>query len=576
MPCTKTPWYFTTSNINHLVTGLRQWVNKDTSIPPPWNEDTSVYSGTPLFHPHEMRTPLYTVELLYSTPMKWGHLCIQWWNSSIPTPWNEDTSVYSGGTPLFQPHEMRTPLYTVELLYSNPMKWGHLCIQWNSSIPTPWNEDTSVYSGTPLFQPHEMRTPLYTVELLYSTPMKWGHLCIQWNSFIPPPWNEDTSVYSGGTPLFQPHEMRTPLYTVVELLYSNPMKWGHLCIQWNSSIPTPWNEDTSVYSGTPLFHPMKWGHLCIQWNSSIPTPWNEDTSVYSGTPLFQPHEMRTPLYTVELLYSNPMKWGHLCIQWNSSIPTLLKWGHLCIQWNSSIPTPWNEDTSVYSGTPLFQPHEMRTPLYTVELLYSNPMKWGHFCIQWNSSIPTPWNEDTSVYSGTPLFQPHEMRTPLYTVELLYSNPMKWGHLCIQWNSSIPTPWNEDTSVYSGTPLFQHPEMRTPLYTVELLYSNTLKWGHLCIQWNSSIPAPWNEDTSVYSGTPLFQHPEMRTPLYTVELLYSNTLKWGHLSNQDTLICPKVSGIERSPHYMNQNHKNIFWLNFVWWKIIKNSGFGGSF
>ena len=196
--------------------------------------------------------------------------------------------------------------------------------------------------------------------------------------------------------------------------------------------------------------------------------------------------------------------------------------------NSSIPTPWNEDTSVYSGTPLFQHPEMRTPLYTVKLLYSNTLKWGHLCIQWNSSIPTPWNEDTSVYSGTPLFQHPEMRTPLYTVELLYSNTLKWGHLCIQWNSSIPTPWNEDTSVYSGTPLFQHPEMRTPLYTVKLLYSNTLKWGHLCIQWNSSIPTPWNEDTSVYSGTPLFQPPEMRTPLYTVELLYSNSLKWGHL------------------------------------------------
>ena len=164
---------------------------------------------------------------------------------------------------------------------------------------------------------------------------------------------------------------------------------------------------------------------------------------------------------------------------------------ICIQW----------------VTPLFQHPEMRTPLYTVELLYSNTLKWGHLCIQWNSSIPTPWNEDTSVYSGTPLFQHPEMRTPLYTVELLYSNPLKWGHLCIQWNSSIPTPWNEDTSVYSGTPLFQ---------------------------------SPWNEDTSVYSGTPLFQHPEMRTPLYTVELLYSNTLKWGHLCIKDTWICPQIT------------------------------------
>ena len=141
---------------------------------------------------------------------------------------------------------------------------------------------------------------------------------------------------------------------------------------------------------------------------------------------------------------------------------------------------------------------MRTPLYTVEFLYYNPLKWGHLCIQWNSSIPTPWNEDTSVYSGTPLLQPPELRAPLYTVELLYSNPLKRGHLCIQWNSSIPTP---------------SPEMRTPLYTVELLYSNTLKWGHLCIQWNPSIPTPWNEDTSVYSGTPLFQPPEMSTPSY---------------------------------------------------------------
>ena len=154
--------------------------------------------------------------------------------------------------------------------------------------------------------------------------------------------------------------------------------------------------------------------------------------------------MRTPLCTVELLYSNTLR--------SPSVQ------------NSSIPKPWNEDT---------------------------------FCIQQNSSIPTPLGHP--LYSGTPLFQHPEMRTLLYTVEPLYSNTLKWGHLCIQWNSSIPTPWNEDTSVYSGTPLFQHPEMRTPLYTVELLYSNTLKWGH-----------------PLYSGTSLFQHPEMRTPLYTVE------------------------------------------------------------
>ena len=36
----------------------------------------------------------------------------------------------------------------------------------------------------------------------------------------------------------------------------------------------------------------------------------------------------------------------------------------------------------------------------------------------------PGNEDTSIYSGTTLFQHPEMRTPLYTVELLYSNTLK--------------------------------------------------------------------------------------------------------------------------------------------------------
>ena len=41
-----------------------------------------------------------------------------------------------------------------------------------------------------------------------------------------------------------------------------------------------------------------------------------------------------------------------------------------------------------------------------------------------SPFQSPGNEGTSVYSGTPLFQPPEMRTPLYTVEPLYSNPLK--------------------------------------------------------------------------------------------------------------------------------------------------------
>ena len=112
---------------------------------------------------------------------------------------------------------MRAPLYTVEHLYSNSLKWGHLCIQWNTSIPTPWNEDTSVCSGTPLFQHPEMRTPLYAVELLYSNTLKWGHLSMQWNSSIPAPWNEGTSVYSG-TPLFQLPEMRKLLYTYLIIL----------------------------------------------------------------------------------------------------------------------------------------------------------------------------------------------------------------------------------------------------------------------------------------------------------------------------------------------------------------------
>ena len=192
------------------------------------------------------------------------------------------------------------------------------------------------------------------------------------------------------------------------------------------------------------------------------------TSVYSGAPLFQLPEMTS---SPARIHSFPS--SHDPSPWNHSEPTSVG------QCHTSTPTPRNEDTSDGAVvTHLFQPPEMRTPLYTVELIYSNPLKWGHLCTQWNSSIPTPWNEDTSVHSGTPLFQPPEMRTPLYTVELIYSNPLKWGHLCIQWNSSIPTPWNEDTSVHSGTPLFQLPEMRTPLYTVELLYSNPLKWGHI--------------------------------------------------------------------------------------------------
>ena len=51
-----------------------------------------------------------------------------------------------------------------------------------------------------------------------------------------------------------------------------------------------------------------------------------------------------------------------------------------------------------------------------------------------------FQQDTSVYSGAPLFQHPGVRTPLYTVEPLSSNTLEWGHLCTQWNPSIPTPW----------------------------------------------------------------------------------------------------------------------------------------
>ena len=78
---------------------------------------------------------------------------------------------------------------------------------------------------------------------------------------------------------------------------SKPLKCGQFySIQWKPFIPIPWNEDTSVYSGTLYSNTLKWGHICLQWNPSIIIPWNEDTSVYSGTPLFQYPEMKTPLY----------------------------------------------------------------------------------------------------------------------------------------------------------------------------------------------------------------------------------------------------------------------------------------
>ncbi len=87
---------------------------------------------------------------------------------------------------------------------------------------------------------HDVRALLYTVEPLYSNPL----------------------------------EVKTPLYTVEPL----PLEVRHLCIQWNPSIPNPWNKDTSVYNETSLFQPLG------MRNSN---PW---TSVYSITPLFQPLE----------------------------------------------------------------------------------------------------------------------------------------------------------------------------------------------------------------------------------------------------------------------------------------------
>ena len=69
--------------------------------------------------------------------------------------------------------------------------------------------------------------------------------------------------------------------------------------------------------------------------------------------------------------------GPVCFREKFSSANLHKFNSsrtLCIQWNPSIPTPWSEDTSVYSGTPLFQHPGVRTPLYTVEPLYSNTLE----------------------------------------------------------------------------------------------------------------------------------------------------------------------------------------------------------
>ena len=82
-----------------------------------------------------------------------------------------------------------------------------------------------------------------------------------------------------------------------------------------------------------------------------------------------------------------------------------------IHWSSDL-----EEVSIIELYFSFLSPEMRTPLITLE-----------------SSISV----DTSVYSGTPLFQPHEMKTPLCTVDRtpLFQHP----EMRISVNSSIPTP-----------------------------------------------------------------------------------------------------------------------------------------
>ena len=98
------------------------------------------------------RTPLCTTEV--EPTLLFQQLEMR--NPSIPIPWNEDTSM--------------------EPIYFNLMKWGHLCIP---SISAPWNEDTSVYNGT-----HSVSTPWNEDTFVYSGTY----------SVIPTPRNKDTSL----------------------------------------------------------------------------------------------------------------------------------------------------------------------------------------------------------------------------------------------------------------------------------------------------------------------------------------------------------------------------------------------
>ena len=74
--------------------------------------------------------------VLYLYNGKSGHIAYFTVYIKMTTYHKNDNIQLSVYIPL-QPPEMRTSLYRVEPLYSNTLKRGHLCIQWNSSIPTP-------------------------------------------------------------------------------------------------------------------------------------------------------------------------------------------------------------------------------------------------------------------------------------------------------------------------------------------------------------------------------------------------------------------------------------------------------
>lgn len=111
-------------------------------------------------------------------------------------------------------------------------------------------------------------------------------------------------------------------------------------------IPTPTTirTRTSLCTVEPTYRP---------YSSGTATPSNEDTSIW--TPLFQHLEVSIQGHFCIQWKPNAMKWGHLALV-DPSIPAP-KWGRICIQCKWGTPMPWNEDTSVCSGT--------------------NTLKWGH-------------------------------------------------------------------------------------------------------------------------------------------------------------------------------------------------------